>query len=254
MPNEQDQVERPVQRAGPPVIILIEPQMGENIGAAARAMRNFRLSELRIVRPRDGWPNEKAIANSSGAGQILEDAKLFISTADAVADLHRVYAATARQRDMVKAVVTPRQAAVEMRAARSNFEKCGIMFGGERAGLNNDDLVLADTVLTTPSNPEFSSLNLAQCVLLVAYEWHLNADDTPPRIVTDDDTRPANKKELVALFEHLEAELIASGFLWPAEKRPAMVRSIRNMIQRANFTEQDVRTLRGAIASLARNS
>ncbi len=233
-----------------PAIILVRPQLADNIGATARAMLNFGLTELRLVAPRDGWPNSRAAAMASGADRVLDEARLFDTVEDAVADLHHVYATTARPRDMLKPVATAAGAAAEM---RRDADAAGVLFGPERAGLNNDDVVLADTILTVPLNPDFSSLNLAQAVLLVAYEWHKAGDATPGREVAMGRTRPANKHELGQLFSHLEDELDAAGFFAPVmAKRPSMIRNLRNMLHRANFTEQDVRTLRGVIKALVR--
>ena len=236
---------------GGPAIILVDPQMGENIGATARAMYNFGLVDLRIVRPRDGWPNSRAIANASGATAVIDRVRTFDDVAEAIADLHHVFAATARPRDMVKEVMTPAGAAKTIRENQVKDIQSGILLGGERAGLSNDDLVCAKTIITIPTNPSFASLNLAQAALLLAYEWFRLADDTPDAFISDFETRPANSDEMNGLFEHLEKELVASGFLYPPEKTPTMIRNIRNMLHRANFTEQDVRTLRGMIVSLA---
>ncbi len=239
-------------RSGP-AIVLIEPQMGENIGAAARAMRNFGLDDLRLVRPRDGWPNEKATAMASGARAVIAAARLYDSTAAAIADLRHVYATTARRRDMLKAVTTPRRAAADMRGYAARGEAFGVLFGPERAGLTNDDVVLADTVLLFPTDPGFPSLNLAQAVALTAYEWHLAAAPTVEPALDLGPTRPATKGELVGLFEQLEDALDAVGYFERVpEKRPAMVRNIRNIFQRATLMEQDVRTLRGVIKALGR--
>ena len=234
-----------------PAIILIEPQLGENIGTAARAMMNCGLDELRLVRPRDGWPNPKAVAAASGADEVIRNARLFDSAATAIADLHRVYGTTARHRGMIKPVVTPRQGALEMRAAEARGERVGVLFGPERTGLLNDDIPLADTVLQVPLNPAYSSLNLAQAVLLVGYEWFQAAVDVPPRELVTNETRPATKAELLNFFTHLEKELDDCGFLRHADKRPVMVRNIRNMFQRADLTEQEIRTLHGIIKELA---
>jgi tRNA/rRNA methyltransferase len=237
--------------AAGPAVILVEPQLGENIGTAARAMLNCGLQELRLVRPRDGWPNAKAVTAASGADAVIENARLFDSAAAAVADLNRVYAATARHRGMIKPVVTPRQAAAEMRAAAARGDKVGVLFGPERTGLVNDDIPLADTVLQVPLNPGFSSLNLAQAVLIVAYEWYEAGAEAPPRELITNETRPATKAELLNFFAHLEQELDDCGFLRHADKRPSMVRNIRNMFQRAELTEQEIRTLHGMIRELA---
>lgn len=235
---------------GGPVVILVAPQLGENIGAAARAMLNCGLAELRLVNPRDGWPNEKAEAAASGAAELLAAARLYASTAEAIADLSRVYATTARPRELIKPVVTPRQAAVELRAATARGERTGLLFGPERTGLVNDDLALADTLVSAPLNPGFRSLNLAQAVLVIGYEWFQAGDDTPPRELVTNATRPATKAELLNFFAHLEAELDACGFLRNAEKRPTMVRNIRNIFQRADLTEQEIRTLHGIVKEL----
>ena len=248
---------------GGPVIILADPQLGENIGTSARAMANFGLNELRLVRPRDGWPNDYAYKSASGADWVIEGAAVFESDEGAIEDLNYVYASTARPRDMVKPVITPEQAGEDMRARISDGQKVGILFGRERAGLSNDQISLADMIITAPVNPAFASLNLGQAVLLIAYEWfkrgeftlgdgrrELGPHDAPGLKMPG--TWPATKKELVGFFEHLESELDASGFLLPVEKRPAMVRNIRNMFQRTAPTEQDVRTLRGIVSSLTR--
>ncbi|MEK9678155.1 MAG: RNA methyltransferase [Rhodospirillaceae bacterium] len=231
-----------------PAVILVDPQLGENIGMVARAMLNCGLTDLRLVRPRDGWPNEKAVSASSGADMVVYRAKLFDTTAEAIANLSRVYAATARDRDMTKEVVTPAGAAAEIRDFGT--AGTGVIFGGEAKGLKNDDVALADKILTVPLNPEFKSLNLAQSVLLVAYEWFKLGNDTPDSYTMTPDTRQANKNELLGLFEHLEGALDDSGFMHVREKRPIMVRNLRNMLQRAGLTEQEVRTLRGVIKSL----
>ncbi len=235
-----------------PVIVLVEPQLGENIGMAARAMLNCGLTELRLVNPRDGWPSDEALAAASGADQVIENATLFDATPDAVADLQRVYATTARARDMTQRVVTPREAAGEIRDFMADGNaKAGVLFGREAKGLTNDDLALTDAVVMAPLNPDFSSLNLAQAVFALGYEWFQQASPAGTSgLVIPKETRPADKRELAGLFEHLEGELDASGFLHVEEKRPVMVRNIRNMLQRAGLTEQEVRTLRGIITSL----
>jgi tRNA/rRNA methyltransferase len=243
-----DRTRRAVQ--GGPVVVLVDPQLGENIGMAARAMLNCGLTELRLVRPRDGWPNDAARAAASGADRVLDSARLYDTTAQAVADLARVYAATARPRGLVKPVVTPRRAAREMRAATAAGLTQGLLFGPERSGLVNDDLALADTLLAVPLNPAFASLNLAMAVLLVGYEWFQAADDTPARRLETGGQPPAEKAELVNLFRRLETALDETGFLHPPEKRPGMVRNLRNMIQRMDPTDQDLRTLHGIVSAL----
>jgi len=233
-----------------PAVILIEPQLGENIGMVARAMLNCGLTELRLVRPRDGWPNPLAIAAASGADAVIENAKLFDSTVEAIADLHRVYATTARPRGMVKLIVTPAQAAAELRQEAAAGRKCGLMFGPERSGLVNDDIALADAALTVPLNPAFASLNLAQAVLLVGHAWFLAGDETPPRYLETNAGQPASKAEMENFFHRLEAELDITGFLFPPEKVPSMLRNLRNMFLRMAPTENEVNTLHGVIVAL----
>ncbi|TVR80200.1 MAG: RNA methyltransferase [Rhodospirillales bacterium] len=234
-----------------PAVILVEPQLGENIGMAARAMLNAGLTDLRLVRPREGWPNDKAVAAASGADAVLDAATLYPGTAEAIGDLSFVYATTARPRHMTKRVVTPRQAAAELRAHLAAGAAAGILFGKEAKGLHNDDVALADTVLTVPLNPGFASLNLGMAVLLVGYEWFQAGVDVPPsQMVMPKETGPADKAELLALFEHLETELDSCGFLRNREKRPSMVRNLRNTLGRAGLTSQEVRTLRGIITCL----
>ncbi len=236
--------------SGGPAIILVDPQLGQNIGMVARAMLNCGLEELRLVRPRDGWPNSAAESAASGADLVLEKTRLFDTTTEAVADLRRVYAATARPRGMITPVVTPRQAAAELRSAIGEETRAGVIFGPERSGLINDDIALADAVLSVPLNPAFASLNLAQAVFVVGYEWLISGSEAVPRELNLGATRPATKAELVGLFERLEAALDARGFLYPAEKRPTMVRNLRNLFQRAQLTEQEVRTLHGIVSLL----
>jgi tRNA/rRNA methyltransferase len=239
--------------ADAPIVILVEPQLGENIGAAARAMMNFGLMRMRIVRPRDGWPNPQALNTSSGAEAVLEAAEIFDATEDAIADLRHVYAATARVRDMVKPVLAPREAALRMRHSGTAGEASGILFGRERSGLDNDDVALAEALMIVPANPAHSSINLAQAVLLLAYEWFQAGAPETLGEVTRKGASPATAEELQHLFDHLEGELDACGFLQPPEKRPRMVRNIRNIFSRAGLTDQEVRTLRGIISGLRRN-
>ena len=239
---------RPVVTGGP-AIILVEPQLGENIGTAARAMLNCGLDDLRLVRPRDGWPSEKAVAAASGADIVLEKARLYPSVAAAISDLVHVFAATARDRGMVRREVTPRRAATEMRAWLGAGEACGVLIGPERTGLLNDDLALADTVLTVPLNPAFASLNLAQAVMIVGYEWFTAHTAPPPETLHTGHSRPADKAELLRFFEHFEEALDQSGFLRHPDKRPSMTRNLRNLFQRAFPTEQELRTLHGIITA-----
>jgi tRNA/rRNA methyltransferase len=234
----------------PPAIILVRPQLSENIGTTARAMMNCALTDLRLVAPRENWLSERAVAAASGAEKILEAAQRFETTEDAIADLQKVYATTGRNRFMVKPVVTPKQAALEIRNHHSTGIKTAVMFGPERTGLENDDVALADTVITVPLNPEHFSLNLAQCVLLIGYEWFQAGDPAEPVSMTKGATPPASKEDLIGFFRHLEDELDACGFFRVAEKRPGMVRNIRNLFERADLTQQEIRTLHGIVHEL----
>lgn len=233
-----------------PAIILVEPQLAANIGATARAMLNCGLRDLRLVAPRDGWPNNDAYAMASGADEVLEQATLFASTEEAIHDLQRVYATTARHRDMVKHEVTPGRAAQEIRQAAAQGTASGVLFGRERTGLTNDDVVLADAVLHVPLNPEFSSLNLAQAVLLIAYAWSQEGDRTPERVLIQAGHEPARRDDLINLFNHLETALETTGFFQVPEKKPHTVRTLRNILQRADLAERDVRMLHGVITCL----
>lgn len=235
-----------------PAVILVEPQLGENVGFAARAMANCGLSDLRLVRPREGWPNHRARETASGADAVIDGTRVFESTAEAVADLHRLYATTARPRDQVKPVLTPRTAAAELRSSAARGETAGILFGPERTGLENDDVARADALIVAPLNPEFRSLNLGQAVLLVAWEWWQAGTDTPAETLPLGESRPADREELEGFFDHLFAELDASGFLRVVEKRPIMVRNLRNLFLRAQLTEKEVRALRGVVKALSR--
>ena len=236
-----------------PAIILVGAQLGENIGTVARAMLNFGLTDLRLVSPRAGWQMERAVKAAAGAEGLIDNHRLFDSVADATADLGFVVATTARQRDMVKPVLTPAKLAVEMRARQNDTHpQSGILFGCERTGLDNEDISLADAICIVPLNPDFSSLNLAQAVLLMGYEYYQAADETPDTQLDMQDARPATRGEINAMFEHMEAALDAAGFLAPPEKKPAMARNIRNIYNRAGLTEQDVQTLRGIINALLR--
>lgn len=237
---------------GAPTIILVEPQLGENIGMAARAMLNCGLTDLRLVRPRDGWPNKKAVATAAGADPVIDSVRLYPRTEDAIADLTLVYAMTARPRGMVKDVVSPEDAAVEMRRRGAAGERVGVLFGGESCGLDNDDVALADAIITVPLNPAFSSLNLAQAVFVTGYLWSRLGDPlSPSQEIPAKETVAASKQELIGLFEHLERELDAGGFFHVAPKRAIMSRNLRNMLERARLNAQEVRTLRGVIATLS---
>ncbi len=236
---------------GQPAVILVEPQLGENIGTAARAMANFGIMDLRVVNPREGWPSEKAVSASSGAPTI-DHVRVFATLGEAIADLRFVYATTARQREVPKPVAGPRQAAAHMRKLARAGTGVGVLFGRERTGLTNEEVSLADELLTLPVDPEFSSLNVAQAVLIVAYEWRLSGlpegEAGLPFAAPGD--APAPKEELMHLFAHLEAALESVNFFRPAEKKPHQVASLRTILQRAQLSEQEVRTLRGVIAAL----
>jgi len=239
-----------------PVVILVRPQLGENIGGAVRAMLNFGLSELRLVAPRDGWPNPAADAMAAGALPVLEQAKVYATTEEAVADLKYVAAATARMRDLEIPVIGTGGIGAKMRAHLVKGLKCGIMFGPEKAGLTNDDVVLADEILTYPINPAFQSLNLAQAVGVFSYMWAASAntgenEDLPP-VFGGPDTVLASRKDLVRMFEHFEAELLTAGYFYPPAKMALMKRNIRAPFIRAKMTEQEVRTMRGMIKALAK--
>lgn len=236
---------------GGPVVVLVEPQLGENIGFAARAMLNCGLTELRLVRPRDGWPNERARAAAAGADTVIDGAQVFERTADAVGDLSRVFAATARHRDMIMPVMTPRRAAETLRVEVAAGLRCGLIFGPERSGLENDDASLADTIVQVPLNPAFSSLSLPQAVMVLAYEWFQAGDETPSEELVMGRTEPASKAELLNFLSRLESALEETGFLQVAEKRPGMMRNIRNIFQRARLTDQEVRALHGVVSALA---
>jgi len=233
-----------------PAIILVRPQLSENIGTAARAMLNCGLTRMRLVAPRPDWLQDRAFAAASGADRVLLAAEVFETTEQAIADCHRVWATTARDRYMVKPVETPREAAQSLRSAAQLGQGTAILFGLERTGLDNDDVSLADTVLSVPLNPDYSSLNLAQCVLLVGYEWYLSTEDTAPATMTKGAGDRASMEKLLSFFEHLERELDACGFLRVKEKRSVMVRNIRNMFQRANLTGQEIQTLHGIVHEL----
>ena len=233
-----------------PAIILSEPQLGENIGACARAMANFGLSDLRLVKPRDGWPNPKAEAMAAGAGEIIAGARVYDSVPAAIGALRLVYAATARDRAMAKPVLTPAEAARRLREAAAAGIASAVLFGNERAGLSNDEVALADCVITIPTGHGFSSLNLGQAVLLLGYEWFKAGDETLPVRIDHGAALPAPREELIRLFEHLEEELEKSGFLFPPGNRPGMIRNLRSILHRAELTDQEVRTLRGVIVAL----
>jgi len=234
-----------------PVVILVRPQLADNIGAVARAMANGGLFHLRLVAPRDGWPQPAAWRNASGAQKLLEALTLHESVADAVADLHHVFATCPRPRHIVKPVLTARGAAAELRAICLRDLRCGLLFGPERAGLDNDDMAQADALIRYPMNPAFTSLNLAQAVMVMAYEWWQAVDDTPPRALMTNESPVAVKSSLENFLTHLVDQLDACGFLRNEAKRPGMVRNLRHLFQRGEVTEQELRTLHGVVTELA---
>ena len=228
-----------------PAIVLVRPQLGENIGKAARAMLNFGLTELRLVAPRDGWPNPSAGPAASGADVVLEGARVFASVADAVADCAHVYATTVRKRGVTKPVLTPEAAACEIRGAPG---RSAILFGPERSGLETDDVALARAIVTVPINPEFGSLNLAQAVILLAYEWSKGEALATP---TEEEIEPpAPQAELEGLIGQLDAMLEPSGFYHPPERAPATRRTLRTLLTKPGWSAQEIRTLRGVLAAL----
>jgi len=239
---------------GGPAVVLVRPQLAVNIGTCARAMANFGLDDLRLVNPKAGWPRrdeyaEIAYAAAAGATHILDAARVFETARAAIADLNYVYATTARTREQVKPVLTP--AAALPQAAAATDQKRGVMFGPERTGLDNDEVALADAILTFPANPAYSSLNLAQAVLLVGYEWFKAAHgDAPPPTLERQRSLPAKRETTLSFFEYLEDKLDAAGFYKPEGKMPGMKRNLRNIFHRLEMTEQDVRTLWGVVVRL----
>jgi tRNA/rRNA methyltransferase len=235
----------------PPAVILHAPQMAENIGAVARAMANFGLEDLRLVKPRDGWPQRRAWATSSGAHWPLENAQVFERTEDAIADLRLVHAATARPRETALPVLTPSGSSAALHEEAAQDVPTGILFGGERAGLETEDIALCQAIVTIPIEPRFASLNLAQAVVVNAYAWRTHALDAPPPAFREA-APPAEQASMLGLYEHLEGELEFSGFFFPPEKKPSMVRNLRVMLGRARLSEQEVRTFRGVVTALTK--
>ena len=234
-----------------PVIVLVAPQMGENIGAAARAMLNFGLHDLRIVNPRDGWPNQAAIDMAAGALEIMPAPPVFTTLAEALADCHFVYGTTVRKRGMVKPVFTARGAVADAHERTVQKQKTAFVFGPERTGLDNDEIALCHAIVTVPVNPDFSSLNLAQSVLLVAYEWLSLQDSTPDKMIDAGDRFPVTHEKLEEFLTRLEAALDTGGFFRAGDLKPTMLRNIRSMFTRADLTDQEVRTLHGMVSALS---
>ncbi len=246
-----------------PAILLMEAQLADNVGMVARAMANFGLDTLRLIAPRDGWPNEKARIAASGANYVIDDAAAFPTLPAAIADLNWLAATTARQRDLRKPVMTPIEAVAEMRARIAKGERCGVLFGRERNGLETSEVANADALVMIPVNARFASLNLAQAVLILGYEWMRASEAQSLGRVTTYETpisaglnlgadRLATKEELLGFFQHLEAELDRLGFFNPPHKRDTVARNLRTMFSRMGPTEQEVRTLRGIVATLAK--
>lgn len=235
-----------------PSFVLVAPQMGENIGGAARAMLNFGLDRMRIVAPRDGWPNPKAVAMAAGAGRVLDHAGIFPTTAAAVADCTYVFATTARNRDLTKPILTPERAMEKARQMLADGRKVAVLFGPERAGLENDDIALADAIISVPVNPEFPSLNLAQCALLTAYEWARQTTKVPPERMELMKTDFATKLEIEKLGDHYEDRLEAASFFFPEHNAEGMKLRLRNMWSRMPLTRADVQILHGVLRQMVR--
>lgn len=246
--------EKPLLAEGP-AIILVSPQLGENIGMVARAMANFGLAELRIVNPRDGWPSESARAAASRADHVIDGAQIYTSLEEAISDLNFVYATTARDRDGFKPVRGPEVAAATLRDRFRQGEKVGILFGRERTGLTNEEVALADEIVTFPVNPAFASLNLAQAVLLMSYEWLKTGLASPEETPFQAKAQPpATKTDLQGLFDHVEEALDGRGYFRPVDKKPKLVENLRTVLTRPGFTASEIQVLRGVISCLDRFS
>ncbi|MGR3453020.1 RNA methyltransferase [Pseudooceanicola sp.] len=235
-----------------PVFVLVRSQMGENIGGAARAMWNFGLDRMRLVEPRDGWPNQKAVAMASGAGRLLDEAGVFATTAEAVGDCDYVFATTARARGLTKPVVTPERAMEMAREKIAAGDRVAVLFGPERAGLENEDIARANAIVNVPVNPDFASLNLAQCVLLTAYEWRRQGVAVQPERVELAGTDWASHVEIEKLADHYEARLDEAGFFFPATKAEGMKLNLRNLWSRMPLTRADVQVLHGIMRQMVR--
>ncbi|MCG6902757.1 MAG: RNA methyltransferase [Rhodobacter sp.] len=235
-----------------PIFVLVRPQMGENIGAAARAMANFGLSHMRLVAPRDGWPNPRAVAMASGAGRLLDAAQVYDTTAQAIADCTMVYATTARARGLTKIIATPERAMADTHARIGAGERVAILFGPERAGLENDDISRANAIISVPVDPEFASLNLGQCALLTAYEWRRQSFESEPEKVDFARTEPASGIEVEKLAQHYEDRLDEAGYFFPDHKAPGMKQTMRNMWSRMPMTRADVQLLHGVLRQMVR--
>jgi tRNA/rRNA methyltransferase len=241
--------------AGGPAVILVRPQLAVNIGMCARAMANFGLVDLRLVNPREGWPRSGALrkgafAAAAGAVYLLEQAKLYDTLEDAIGDLNYVWATTAREREQGKRIDPPVTAMQRTAQGIAAGEKHGIMFGPERTGLENDEITLADALITFPVNPAYASLNLAQAVLLTGYEFFRASQGDVLPYPAQQDSPPAPRNMIISFFEYFEAALEKNGFFRPAGKRRLMQRNLRNIFHRMEMTEQDVRTLRGSLVRI----
>ena len=235
-----------------PAFVLVRPQMGENIGAAARAMLNFGLEHMRVVAPRDGWPNPRAVALASGAGRLLDEAMHAPTTDAALADCSYVFATTARDRDLTKPVYTPEAAMAEARARGARGERVAVLFGPERAGLENDDIARANAIVSVPTNPDFASLNLGQCVLLMGYEWRRAATGAGGHEMEMAGTDWASHAEIDALAAHYEERLDQAGFFFPEAKAASMKRNLRNLWSRMPLTRADAQVFHGMLRQMVR--
>lgn len=235
-----------------PAFVLVRPQMGENIGAAARAMWNFGLDHMRVVAPRDGWPNPAAVAMASGAGRLLDEARIADDLPDALGDATFVYATTARDRDLTKAVYSPGGAMREARDRIGAGQKVAVLFGPERAGLENADIARANAIVSVPTNPEFPSLNLAQCVLLMGYEWQRSAEPINDKVMEFAGTEPATAIEVEKLAQHYEDRLGEAGFFFPETKADGMKQTLRNLWSRMSMTRADVQIFHGMLRQMVR--
>ncbi len=235
-----------------PAVILCEPQLGENIGTAARAMANFGLWDLRLVAPRDGWPNERAVNAASRADHVIERVRVFDTLEAAIADLSLVYATTARRRDLQKPVLGPDEAAERIIEHIERGGGAGILFGREKWGLYNEEVALSDAIVTLPVEAAFASLNIAQAVLILAYEWRRHSDLGQALPFEDNLAPVAPRTELLGLFAHLEEALDRAGFFTAPDKRPTVINNLRTMLERGKFSSQEIRTLRGVISSIDR--
>lgn len=229
-----------------PAVVLVRPQLGENIGACARAMLNFGLTDMRLVRPRDGWPNPDAGPAASGADVVLASARVFESVQEAIADCQYVYATTVRPRGLLKPVVTPDEAARQIR--QGALGQCAYLFGPERSGLETEEVAVAHAILTVPVNPDFASLNLAQAVILAAYTWHSAADSTPA--VQTQDGGPAPHAELEGLIQQVDGALEAVGYYHVPARVKSAKQTLRNLLTRPAYSAQEVRTWRGILHAL----